>query len=57
MQPVSGIPGLTSQEGQAALQAAIRRVVFKADVGQIEIEFPPGIRIAEGLATEVLGEV
>ena len=49
--------GLTSKEEEAALQAAIRRVVFKADVGRIEIEFLPGVRGAKALAPEVLGKV
>ena len=33
--------GLTSKEEEVALQGAIRRVVFKADTGSIEIEFEP----------------
>ncbi len=33
--------GLTSKEEEAALQCAIRQVVFKADAGTIEIESKP----------------
>ena len=33
--------GLTSKEEEAALQCAIRQVIFKADTGSIEIEFCP----------------
>jgi hypothetical protein len=33
--------GLTSKEEEVALQCAIRRVIFKADTGSIEIEFCP----------------
>ena len=49
--------GLTSQEEETAFRAAIRRVVFKADVGRIEIEFLAGVRIADGFVPEVLGKV
>lgn len=33
--------GLTSKEEEAALQSALRQVIFKADAGSIEIEFEP----------------
>jgi hypothetical protein len=45
--------GLTSKEEEAALQSAIRQVIFKADTGQIEIEFLPGTSVAERLAAEL----
>lgn len=41
--------GLSSKEEQAALQEAIRRVVFSADTGRIKIEFQPSANAAKGL--------
>ncbi len=45
--------GLTSKEEEAALRSAIRQVIFKADTGQIQIEFLPGTSVAERLAAEL----